>query len=99
MRLRVHRGVESAACRQSGLGGIIYAWERSDSMNAHAKEQLVELLLSTPSILDELRFDLDSVHTIFVEAVNDAIAEQELLAEMISYRENVTGIHNTLLIS
>jgi hypothetical protein len=68
-------------------------------MNAHAKEQLVELLLSTPSILDELRFDLDSVHTIFVEAVNDAIAEQELLAEMISYRENVTGIHNTLFIS
>jgi hypothetical protein len=31
--------------------------------------------------------------------VEDAFAEQDLLQEMVSYRRNVTGIHNTLFIS
>ena len=69
-------------------------------MNAHAKEQLVDWLLQMPDILDELRVEsLDTMQVILVDAVHDAVAEQELLAEILSYRQNVTGIHNTLFMS
>lgn len=67
-------------------------------MNAHSKSRLVEALVNVPAeVLEEFRqdFDVDA----FVAIIDEALAEQNQLEEMVSYRQNVTGIPNTVFIS
>jgi hypothetical protein len=68
-------------------------------MTATVPSSAAEVVADPAAFLRALRADVPDFDYRAAAAVAEALAEEELLSEMVSYRESVTGVSNTIFIS
>jgi hypothetical protein len=86
--------------RRSGLASV--RPQRHDmlmKMTATVPSSAAEVVSDPAAFLRALRADVPDFDYRAAAALADALAEEELLEEMVSYRTDVTGVSNTIFIS
>lgn len=68
-------------------------------MTASVPSSAAEIVADPARFLEAVRRDVPDFDYPAAAALADALAEEELLSEMVSYRKAVTGIENTIFIS
>ena len=81
--------------RRLGLGAMVFPMNATVTIPSSA----AEVVADPAEFLRALRAGVPDFDYRAAAALADALADEELLAEMVSYRKDVTGVDNTVFIS